>query len=187
MSKFIFSLMCVGFFAFFYLGVFSSNVEAGAHSIAPPLANCTTSGPSQVCSGVTSATPCDGTNSICLCTTTTISGTDCLGTDGDDIMCGTSANETFRSGEGDDIICAGGGADFLHGGWGCDDLQGEAGNDVLRGGHCADRHNGGNGTDDCYGGWGFDIIESCGGTEKPGQSNDHKKDRGCGSDFCQGL
>ena len=183
MRKFLFSLVSLSFFAFIYLGVFSSNVEAGGSpppSIAPAAAVCATA-----CS--TAILPCDGTNTLCLCDTIT-GVADCLGTDGDDTMCGTSANETFRAGEGDDIICAGGGDDILHGGWGCDDLQGEEDDSVgdeLRGGHCADSHIGGDGAgiDDCYGGWGDDTF-SCDGTVKEGKTVDFRKDRGCVSVIC---
>jgi len=182
MSKFLFSLVSLSFFGILYFGVFSTNVEAGGTppSIAPNPADCAT-----VCASA--SLPCDGTNTLCLCNTIT-GVADCVGTDGDDVMCGTSANETFRSGEGDDIICAGGGDDILHGGWGCDDLQGEGDyivGDELHGGHCADSHIGGAGagTDDCYGGWGDDSI-NCDGTVKYGQTDDFKQDRGCVSVGC---
>ena len=85
MRKFLFSLVSLSLFSLLYLGVFSINVEAGGSpppSIAPTAADCAT-----VCTGVTGATPCDGTNSTCLCTTDTLTA-DCLGTDGNDVMCG---------------------------------------------------------------------------------------------------
>jgi hypothetical protein len=183
MSKFIFSVVSLSLFGLLYLGVFSTNAEAGNGSIAPAAANC-----AEVCTSASD--PCDGTNTLCLCDTIT-GEADCLGTDGDDVMCGTDENETFRSGEGDDIICAGGGDDILHGGWGCDDLQGEGdatagAGDELHGGHCADSHIGGDGdgTDDCYGGWGNDTFNNCDGTVKQGQTDDFKKDRGCVSVIC---
>lgn len=181
MRKFLFSLVSLTFFGILYLGVFSTNAEAGNGSLPPIPADCAT-----VCASA--SLPCDGTNTLCLCDTIT-GVADCLGTDGNDVMCGTSANETFRSGEGDDIICAGGGDDMLHGGWGCDDLQGEDDDtvgDELHGGHCADSHDGGDdtGTDDCYGGWGNDTFNDCNGTVKQGKTVDFKKDRGCVSVIC---
>jgi len=179
MSKLIFSLMCVGFFAFFYLGVFSSNVEAGhvANSDAPGLVDCNLNA---IC-GIDPPTTCPiMTAGRCLCPG---ASADCFGTAGDDIICGSNTGEEIFAGEGDDIVCAGGGADFLHGGWGCDDLQGEGGGDTLQGGHCADSHDGGSGTDTCRGGWGDDTAINC-NTYKPGKTDDFKKHRGCISVIC---
>ncbi|MFD1327131.1 cadherin-like domain-containing protein, partial [Mycoplana ramosa] len=80
--------------------------------------------------------------------TITVNGTN-DGTDGDDLLRGTNANETFSGGKGDDIIDARGGNDVLDGGEGDDILKGGTGNDILRGGAGLDVLVGGDG-DDTY-------------------------------------
>jgi Ca2+-binding RTX toxin-like protein len=64
------------------------------------------------------------------------------GTNGNDLILGTSGNETINGRNGADCIVGGGGNDTLNG---------DNGNDVILGGPGADTINGGNGTDDCWG------------------------------------
>jgi len=108
----------------------------------------------------------------------TESGDDVLvvGTTGADLMTGTSASETFESGEGHDTINGGGGNDvidggkegdqlnggddndIIDGGSGYDTLQGNDGNDLLVGGSYPDTLNGNAGNDTLTGGSGSDQF-----------------------------
>jgi Ca2+-binding RTX toxin-like protein len=80
------------------------------------------------------------------------------GTDGDDILDGTSASEEIRGDRGNDTIA---GLD------GDDRLRGEKGNDKLDGGNGNDRLKGGAGDDELTGGGGSDrfIFDLGGGTD----------------------
>ena len=130
MRKFLFSLVSLSFFAFLYLGVFSSNVEAG--HIPPPVV-CGT-----VCSAVGTLPTCPtGAGVACDCPG---ASADCHGTKFDDIIYGSDTGETIFAGKGNDQVCA------------------FDGNDVVRAGFGDDRVNGGNGDDTIYGGWGEDNL-----------------------------
>jgi Ca2+-binding RTX toxin-like protein len=83
-------------------------------------------------------------------------GEPCVGTNGNDIIYGTSEADEIYGGngndiifgyEGDDQIAGGNGFDELYGGEGDDQLLGENGKDTLDGGEGADELNGGNGRD----------------------------------------
>jgi RTX toxins and related Ca2+-binding proteins len=68
------------------------------------------------------------------------------------LIFGTTGNDTLYGSNGDDCLVGGGGNDNLNGG---------QGNDVLIGGDGDDTLNGGQGTDTCYGGCGNDAFISC--------------------------
>ncbi|WP_051098309.1 calcium-binding protein [Sporichthya polymorpha] len=69
------------------------------------------------------------------------------GTDGDDVLAGSNANDLIRGRLGDDRISGGGGHDILCGDAGADVLRGGGGNDLLIGGRGRDRLDGGAGED----------------------------------------
>jgi hypothetical protein len=82
-----------------------------------------------------------------------------VGTDGDDVLRGTTGrdvvmglggNDTITGGNGDDVICGGAGKDTIAGGNGDDVLLGGAGEDTLRGE---------NGSDTLIGGAGTDVLD----------------------------
>ncbi len=99
-----------------------------------------------------------------------------VGTDGDnvlngttrrDVICGLGGNDTIRGlsgddvligGEGDDTILGGGGADLVFGIEGDDFLDGQDGVDVMWGGNGNDRMIGGTQPDTLYGNAGSDIV-----------------------------
>ena len=75
------------------------------------------------------------------------------GTNGNDLLLGSSIADEIRGDEGNDCIVGGAGED---------DLRGNSGNDVLLGGPDSDRLRGGGGSDICYRGAGNDDeYESC--------------------------
>jgi len=115
-----------------------------------------------------------------------------VGTDGDNVIAGTSGvdmlfgmggSDTINGADGSDLICGGADDDSLNGGLGNDFLNGEAGddivngdagNDVLRGMDGADALNGGagrdtlsgeNGNDALNGGVGNDILRGAAGAD----------------------
>jgi Ca2+-binding RTX toxin-like protein len=65
----------------------------------------------------------------------------------DDLLTGTSGNDTINAGDGNDVVNAGDGNDTITGGNGNDTLNGEAGNDTLTGGAGNDTIDGGTGVD----------------------------------------
>jgi VCBS repeat-containing protein len=88
-------------------------------------------------------------------------------TAGDDVLYGTSTDDTLDAGagndialglSGDDTIFGGEGNDLIHGGDGDDVLDGNAGDDVIFGGWGADQLTGGAGSDQLYGEWGGDTY-----------------------------
>ncbi len=88
-------------------------------------------------------------------------------TDGNDLIYGTSADDTLDAMQGDDIVLGlaghdtidgGDGNDLLDGGDGDDLLNGGAGDDEIHGGWGADRIAGGGGRDKLFGGWGGDTY-----------------------------
>ena len=102
------------------------------------------------------------------------------GTEGDDVIVGTSKRDRVNAGPGDDTVCTlagrsrvkagpgsdvvigGGRKDVLSGQGGRDRLRGKGGNDRLRGGPGADRLVGGKGRRDrCAGGPGRDRSRGC--------------------------
>ena len=84
----------------------------------------------------------------------------CVGTDNNDTLNGTSDPDDMRGLKGQDTLKAGADFDTLSGGRGNDELRGEADADTLSGDLGNDTMNGGDG-DDAYGfanGWGKDRI-----------------------------
>ncbi|MEG4027594.1 MULTISPECIES: hypothetical protein [unclassified Microcoleus] len=77
---------------------------------------------------------------------------------GNDLINGTSSNETFDGGAGNDTVNGGGGNDILLGALGNDFLNGNAGTDILYGGLGNDALNGGAGNDTLIGGAGPDRF-----------------------------
>ena len=114
------------------------------------------------------------------CTITGTNGDDTLnGTTADDVICGLGGNDLIRgnlgfdriyggpgdddiSGDADDDLLVGGdGHDRLAGGAGDDWILGGPGDDALYGGAGNDHLDGGEGRDACYGGAGIDTFENC--------------------------
>ena len=81
------------------------------------------------------------------------------GTELDDILRGSQADEHFLGYDGNDIIYAGSGDDNLKGGDDDDQLFGGAGNDRLDGGDGNDSLIGGDGDDYLVGGKGNDVLD----------------------------
>jgi len=71
------------------------------------------------------------------------------GLGGKDYLCGGSGDDTIDGGSGPDRIYGGGGNDTLDGAQGGDRLYGQRGSDTLNGGAGEDVANGGSGTDGC--------------------------------------
>ena len=87
-------------------------------------------------------------------------GTDVLtGTSGPDVIMGLGGNDVIRGGNADDVICGGAGNDVLSGDNGVDVLLGGFGNDVLSGGNGNDTLIGGPGTDVLNGGNGANQLQ----------------------------
>ncbi|MFP6688101.1 MAG: choice-of-anchor L domain-containing protein, partial [Alphaproteobacteria bacterium] len=92
-------------------------------------------------------------------------------TSGNDILAGTTGNDSVDAGDGNDSVFGATGLDTLNGGNGDDRLHGCTGNDMINGGtdndildgaSGNDRLNGGTGDDEITGGTGNDIMS--GGT-----------------------
>lgn len=87
------------------------------------------------------------------------------GRSGDDILFGEAGNDLLKGGRGQDILFGGIGDDRLYGGGGHDHLIGEDGNDQLYGGNGNDTLIGGAGIDVLSGGNGADTIYLQGGSD----------------------
>jgi hypothetical protein len=83
------------------------------------------------------------------------------GTGADDVIAGLEGNDVIEGNGGRDTICGGEGADTLRGNGNDDVLNGGPGNDTLRGGDGRDLLDGGQGTDDCNGGLGNNTLFNC--------------------------
>ncbi|MGQ0742762.1 MAG: calcium-binding protein [Acidimicrobiales bacterium] len=96
------------------------------------------------------------------------------GTDGDDVLTGTSRRDVIHGGRGDDVIRGLGGDDILCGGQGKDFLSGGDGKDRLYGGSGKDLLVGGDGDDDLHGGEENDRLRGGGGRDSlfGGNGND---------------
>lgn len=90
-----------------------------------------------------------------------------VGTDGDDVLRGTSGvdvivalagHDEIRGLGGNDIICGGSGKDTIIGGAGNDTLLGNGGQDTINGGAGDDQLFGGKGKDALQGGAGNDVL-----------------------------
>ncbi len=86
------------------------------------------------------------------------------GSDSNDIIIGTWANNNLSGGGGDDVIIGGSGHDTIDGGDGNDLIYGGTGNDKLYGGSGDDTfiYNNGDGEDTFYGGDGYDTVVGTG-------------------------
>ena len=101
------------------------------------------------------ATPeCDGQTP-----TIVAAGTPVEGTDGDDVILGTTGAETINGNGGEDTICALGGADTVNGGEGNDRIFGGLDVDTVSGGAGSDFVRGAAGDDDLVGGDGVDVLK----------------------------
>lgn len=82
-----------------------------------------------------------------------------VGTNGDDVIKGTSASEYIIGKDGNDIIEGGGGHDCIIGGAGDDDIDAGSGNDIVVGRAGNDHLDGHSDNDLIYGNAGDDFIE----------------------------
>lgn len=80
------------------------------------------------------------------------------GTNGNDVLNGTSSNDNISGGNGNDTVFGGGGADILSGDNGNDVIDGGAGNDSISGGNGNDVLDGGSGSDLLFGNNGDDTA-----------------------------
>jgi hypothetical protein len=85
-------------------------------------------------------------------------GMEMTGSAGDDVIYGSTGDETLTAKGGSDYLYGDIGNDLLKGGGGNDVLQGGAGNDVLRGGKGQNVLDGGAGADLIFGGQGSAFI-----------------------------
>ncbi|HMO07161.1 MAG TPA: calcium-binding protein [Paracoccaceae bacterium] len=88
-----------------------------------------------------------------------------FGTDHNDNLRGTVADEAFYGGGGNDFIRALGGADLVFGGTGNDAIDGGAGRDMLNGGDGNDLILGGAGADTLRGDDGNDVLDGGAGRD----------------------
>lgn len=80
------------------------------------------------------------------------------GTDGDDVIVGSSGADTINAGAGNDVVCGLGGADLIRGGTGRDIILGNNGPDDIRSGLGNDLVWGGAGNDMIRAGFGRDVV-----------------------------
>jgi hypothetical protein len=119
---------------------------------------------------------------------------DINGSIGNDIICGRGGNDELDGSIGNDWIAGEEGRDKLEGGNGNDTLLGGAdndeldggnGNDHLDGGEGNDKLDGSNGSDDICGGGGNDNAEGSNGTDRiDGGTGSDKSDGGNANDIC---
>ncbi|HRX37624.1 MAG TPA: calcium-binding protein [Aestuariivirga sp.] len=88
------------------------------------------------------------------------------GTDGNDVLDGTTLDDEIRGGRGDDTLNGFEGDDRLRGEKGNDTLNGDIGNDRLIGGSGNDTLNGGDGNDRLKGGAGDDELTGGSGRDQ---------------------
>ncbi len=117
-----------------------------------------------------------------------------LGSDGSDVLVGTTGNDFVHGGGGSDIVYLLAGNDFGNGGLGNDYVSGDSGrdivvggdgDDVVTGGYDNDSVSGGRGNDRVYGDEGNDIVAGGAGDDEVigGAGNDvFKYQRGDGRD-----
>jgi Ca2+-binding RTX toxin-like protein len=86
------------------------------------------------------------------------------GTNGDDVLTGTTGVDVIMGLGGNDVITGGNEKDVICGGAGNDTVSGDNGDDVLSGGFGDDTVNGGNGDDTLVGGPGTDVLNQGRGT-----------------------
>lgn len=115
------------------------------------------------------------------------SACDITGTDGPDVLEGTSASERICGFGGNDTIGGGGGDDVISGGAGADLLRGNAGNDRMGGGAGRDKVFGGGGSDRAFGGGGPDVVKGHRSNDNlSGNRGNDRLDGGVGRDGCAG-
>jgi predicted extracellular nuclease len=85
------------------------------------------------------------------------------GTDGNNVISGTTKRDVIMGLGGNDVIRGGNAEDVICGGAGNDTVNGEVGDDVLLGGFGDDAVSGGNGNDILIGGPGADALTGGGG------------------------
>ncbi|MDQ3978294.1 MAG: hypothetical protein M3314_01905, partial [Actinomycetota bacterium] len=101
-----------------------------------------------------------------------------VGTEGDDVICGSSGPDRIVGGGGNDVVYAGGGDDQITAGPGNDIVFGGFGNDFL---------SGDDGNDTLFGDQGSDAISAGAGNDIASGSEDSDRvDGGAGSDECYG-
>ena len=88
-----------------------------------------------------------------------VNGNFVIGTNGDDALNGSGAQDIIWAEDGDDSISTGTGNDIIYGGAGNDTIRAGSGNDVVYGDAGDDAIIGGEGNDLLYGGDGNDTIE----------------------------
>jgi Ca2+-binding RTX toxin-like protein len=109
--------------------------------------------------------PCAGAVPSQGCRVNGVRDQPCQGTDGDDVIVGTTAGDVILGGGGRDRIRAGSGDDLVCGEDGDDRLTGSAGNDTLSGGPGADRLQDSAGNDTLLGDDGNDDLKSGSGDD----------------------
>jgi len=80
------------------------------------------------------------------------------GTDANDVMTGSSSDDTYRMMLGNDFCDGGAGNDLVYGNQGSDTLRGGSGQDTLFGGRDSDEIAGGTGSDQVYGNMENDTL-----------------------------
>jgi Ca2+-binding RTX toxin-like protein len=111
-----------------------------------------------------------------------------VGTNGPDILNGTSGNDkifglggadSINGGSGSDLICGGVDSDSIKGGPGNDTIDGGTDNDAVNGDTGNDTVKGGSGSDSIIGGAGNDVLNT-----QDGVSGNDSVNGGPGSDIC---
>ena len=92
------------------------------------------------------------------CSGIVFTGSPIFGTQGANVLNGTSGNDLIFGLEGSDVINGNGGNDCIVGGNGADSLSGGAGSDVILGGNDSDLLRGGVGDDKLFGEGGADSL-----------------------------
>lgn len=106
---------------------------------------------------------------------------------GNDVVIGTHAKDTLRSGAGDDRVYALNGNDSVFGGGGNDTLYGGDGDDTLNGENGVDRLYGEAGSDILRGGTGNDVLNGGDGNDNlNGENGTDQLDGGAGNDILKG-
>ena len=104
-------------------------------------------------------------NSSATGTTVVVSGSNVVGTPGNDEIAGGSDSRTIYGGAGADAIAGSSSGGTIYGGSGNDQIFGHDGVDALYGGSGDDSIHGGNGTDTIVGGLGADALSGGSGAD----------------------
>ena len=109
------------------------------------------------------------------------------GTGGDDVITGSSGDDTLKGRGGDDTLSGGNGDDKAIGGGGNDTLSGGEGDDTVKGGGGNDTLNGDGGDDKLRGGGSDDSLNGgAGNDDLRGQAGDDSLNGGAGNDTLNG-